>query len=310
MSHLAQDNQPVLIDPQLPGRLPRFGVWSRDLAHSLPGPKVKSFVSHLEELGYGMVWLPESLGREALSAAAIVLAWSEKLIVGTGIANVWARDPVAAQNGSRTLNEAFNGRFILGLGISHDRQVAERGQEYGSPIQTMRDYLEAMDNAPWAGPGDGASAPRLLAALGPKMLKLSGDCAHGAHPYLVTPHHTTTAREALGNDRLLAPEQAVVLETDAEQARTVARRHLEFYLQLKNYRNSFLRQGFELSDLEDGGSDRLVDELVAWGDEEALMNRLMEHVENGADHVAIQVLASPSHSIRAALETLAPSINR
>jgi probable F420-dependent oxidoreductase len=298
---------PSAADPDpAPPRLPRFGLWSRDLAHTLATDEARAFVSRLERSGCGMVWLPESLGREALSAAALVLEWSEQLIVGTGIANVWARDAVAAQNGARTLHEASGGRFLLGLGISHDRQVAERGQTYRSPLQTMRDYLDDMDQAPWHGPGEGTPAPRVLAALGPKMLSLAADRTDGAHPYLVTPDHTATSRRIVGPDCLLAPEQGVVLETDPAEARAVARRHLAFYLGLDNYRNSFLRQGFEPSDLEDGGSDRLVDGLIAWGDEDAVAERLMEHVDNGADHVAVQILASPSHDTTAAFEALAP----
>lgn len=289
--------------------VPRIGLWSRELTHALPAREARQFISQLERAGCEMLWLPESFGREALSTAATVLGWSEHLTVGTGIANIWARDAAAAQNGSRTLHDAFPDRFVLGLGISHDRHVGARGHSYRSPVVTMANYFDAMDGAPWSGPGDGTPAPRVLAALGPKMLGLARDRSAGAHTYLVTPEHTAAAREILGSEALLAPEQGLVLETDSVRARAVARRHLAPYLELRNYQNSFLRQGFDESDLISGGSNKLVDTLVVWGDTETVTRGVMRHFHSGANHVAIQILADSPDEVVRSFRELYPSLS-
>lgn len=301
------DDEPLVAVSARAGRQPpRIGLWLREMGHALSTQRASRLIPQLEDAGCRMLWLPESLGREALSTAATVLGWSERLVVATGIANIWARDAVAAQNGSRTLQEAFPGRFVLGLGISHDRHVTTRGHSYGSPLTTMGDYLDAMDNAPWVGPGDGTPAPRILAALGPKMLGLARDRASGAHTYLVTAEHTAFAREILGSEAFLAPEQGVVLETDGDRARAIGRQHLAPYLELENYRNSFLRQGFAASDFVDGGSDRFVDSLVAWGDAETVSMQVRQHFRSGANHVAVQVLANSTEGILQAFREISP----
>jgi len=196
---------------------------------------------------------------------------------------------MAMAAGQKTLAEAWPGRFLLGIGVSHAPIVGMRGHGYDRPLTFMRQYLDAMDAAIYNAPPP-AAAPRVIGALAPKMLALAAERTEGAHPYFVPPEHTRRARAALGPGKLLAPEQAVVLERDATVARGVARRHMQMYLQLPNYVNNLRRLGFGDDDLQRGGSDRLVDAIVAWGDVGAVVDRVRAHHEAGADHVCIQVL--------------------
>jgi probable F420-dependent oxidoreductase len=270
--------------------LGRVGVWLGSIA-LLGADEERSAVRELEAAGYETIWFGESpYNKEALSHAALLLDATERVTVATGIANIWLRSPAAAANGAATLAEAHPGRFVLGLGVSHAPAVSFIGQEYSKPLTRMREYLDAMDAGRYTAAPPPEPAPRLLAALGPKMLELARDRTQGAHPYLTTPAHTRQAREILGAGPLLAPEQAFVLEPDPARARAIARGHLEYYLTLPNYRNNWLRSGFEANDVAEGGSDKLVDALVAWGDEAAVRERLEEHVAAGADHVALQAL--------------------
>jgi probable F420-dependent oxidoreductase len=270
--------------------LGRVGVWLGSIA-LLGADEERSAVRELEAAGYETIWFGESpYNKEALSHAALLLDATERVTVATGIANIWLRSPTAAANGAATLAEAHPGRFVLGLGVSHAPAVTFIGQDYSKPLTRMREYLDAMDAGRYTAAPPPAPAPRLLAALGPKMLELARDRTQGAHPYLTTPAHTRQAREILGAGPLLAPEQAFVLEPDPARARAIARGHLEYYLTLPNYRNNWLRSGFEANDVAEGGSDKLVDALVAWGDEGAVRERLEEHVAAGADHVALQAL--------------------
>lgn len=271
--------------------LPRIGVLSRALGLAvMPRGRHTAFVHGVEDLGYGMLWLTESFGREAFSHAAIVLARSERLKVATGIANIWARDATAMANAARTLAEAYPDRFVLGLGVSHDRVVQRRAQDYSRPLAMLRRYLAEMDEAQWLGPPVESAVPRLVGALGPRALELSAEAADGAIPYLVTPKYTASARKVLGDEAVLAPEQAVVLTEDPDIARQAARKHLDDYLPLTNYRRSFLRQGFSEADFDDRGSDHLIDEIIAWGSPEHITTRVRAHLEAGADHVAIQAI--------------------
>ena len=268
--------------------LGRIGVWSFDFVLA-PAGEVRAAVERIDELGYGALWYPEvPFGRESLSQAALLLAWSERLVVASGIANIHARDAVAAANGARGLAEAYPGRFLLGIGVSHAPSVAARGGDYGRPLSLMQRYLDAMDAAPFV-PGAFAP-PRALAALAPRMLELAAARSLGSHTYFVPPEHTAVARAALGAGPLLLVEQAVVLATDASSARALAREHMAPYLQLPNYRNNLLRLGFTAEDLDHGGSDRVVDAIVARGDVTAIRARVEEHFAAGADHVAIQLL--------------------
>ena len=270
--------------------LGRIGVWLGTIG-ALPAAEERSTVRELEAADYGTIWFGETpFSKEALSHAALILDATERVTVATGIASIWLRSPSSAASGAATLAEAHPGRFVLGLGVSHAPIVASIGHDYTKPLTRMREYLDAMDASSYAGPLPADPAPRVLAALAPKMLELARDRTQGAHPYLVTPEHTVRARAILGVGPLLAPEQAFVLESDPVRARTVAREHLKVYLTLPNYAENWRRSGFDEADLADGGSDRLVDALVAWGDESAVRERVEEHFAAGADHVALQAL--------------------
>ena len=217
-------------------RLGEVGLWIHDLER-LTASAARDYARAVESLGFAAIWLPESLGsKEIFAHVSLVLAATDKLIVATGIANIWARDPVAMANGARTLVDAYPDRFLLGLGVSHAPIVKTRGQTYTKPLEHMKRYLDAMDAAPYTGPK--VEVPRVLAALGPQMLRLSAERALGAHPYFVPVEHTTLARKELGDGPLLAVEQAAVLNTDPAMARQVARRHMKRYLDLDNYTNN------------------------------------------------------------------------
>lgn len=266
--------------------LGRVGVWLGTLA-LLPAADERRAVQELERLGYGTAWYSEShLTHEALTHGAVLLCGTEQIGVATGIASIWVRDATATARAAALLDEAFAGRFLLGLGVSHAPLVARRGHAYDRPLSAMRSYLDELD----AATASRIRVRRVIGALGPKMLELARDRADGAHPYLVTPAHTARARELLGDGPLLAPEQGFVLEPNARRARAAAREHLRVYLSLDNYRRSWRVLGFTDADFEEGGSDRLVDGLVAWGDEDAIAARVQAHFKAGADHVAVQAL--------------------
>lgn len=275
-------------------QLGAFGVWTSQL-DILPTARMQETAAELEELGYGALWYGEATGREALTKAGLLLAGTKRIVVATGIANIYGRDPVTMAAGQKTLAEAYPNRFLLGLGVSHIPLVEKlRGHRYEKPVPTMRAYLDAMDQAPYQAVPPGSRSPRVLAALGPLMLKLSAERADGAHPYNSTPEHTRQARQLLGPNPYLCPEQAIILETDPAKARAIARKFLAIYLGLPNYTNNFLRLGFQESDISGGGSDKLIDAVVAWGDLKTALDRIREHHSAGADHVCIQVLTDES----------------
>lgn len=276
--------------------LGRVGLWTYFLDLQ-PADRVRDLVPEIEAMGWGCVWVPEAVNRDAMVNSALLLSASTTLHIGTGIASIWGRDPMTTAAALKSLSEAWPGRFVLGLGVSHQPMVDHiRGQDYTKPFTKMRDYLAAMDAALYMSPAP-ETTHVVLAALGPKMLELSATAADGAHPYFVPVEHTAAAREHLGLDALLAPEQAVVLSTDADEARRVARAHMATYLNLPNYTNNLRRFGWGDEDLADGGSDRLVDAIVAWGDEQAVVDRVAAHHERGADHVALQVLPLDGSSV-------------
>jgi len=280
--------------------LGRIGIWSGQFWGDRDA--VLEAAAELEELGYGALWFPN--GPDIFARAGELLGATRQIVVATGIASIWMHPASQAAAAHHALEAAHPGRFLLGLGVSHAHLVdrAEPGR-YAQPLAHMRAYLDALDAAPDPVP----AGERVLAALGPRMLDLARDRGAGAHPYLVTPEHTRKARATLGEGRLLAPEQGVVLETDAARARAIARQHLARYLQAPNYVNNWLRLGFTPDDLADGGSDRLVDALVAWGDVDAIRERIAEHYRAGADHVCIQALtADPMALPRAQWRALAP----
>ncbi|GLZ51011.1 TIGR03620 family F420-dependent LLM class oxidoreductase [Actinomycetospora sp. NBRC 106378] len=262
----------------------------------------------LEGMGYGSLWYGEAYGKETFTQAGAFLNATERLVVGTGIANIHARDPIAAESGARTLTALHPGRFVLGLGVSHAPLVERgRGGTYAKPLATMRDYLQRMDAVPAEIEPD-ARPTRVIAALGPKMVELSGSAADGSHPYLVLPQATADQRKALGPDKWVISEQAVALG-DEETAMRRAHAHLEIYSGLPNYRNSWLRQGFDDSDLVRGGSDRLARALVGTGSAEQAAAAVTAHLDAGADHVLIQALGdSPFDDPRPALRELAGAL--
>jgi len=278
--------------------LSRIGVWLGPLS-LLSAAETRELAPELEELGYGAIWFGEGVGtKECFTQASTLLSWTRRAVVGSGIANIYARDPMATANGARVLADAYPGRFLLGIGVSHAPSVASRGHEYAKPIATMRSYLDAMESAVFRGVEPAEPAPVVLAALGPKMLELAAGRTRGAHPYFTPPEHTQVAREVMGAGPLLAPEQAFVLEADPARARAKAREHMAYYLALENYRNSLLRLGFSDEDL-DGPSDRLVDAIVAWGDVDAVRERVKAHLDAGADHVCVQAVGDdPAGELR------------
>jgi probable F420-dependent oxidoreductase len=271
--------------------LGKIGIWSTTL-DALEVPAAREAVAQIEAQGWGSFWFGEAYGREAFTAAQLYLGASSRLVLGTGIANIYGRDAVTAGAAARTLNAAYPERFVLGLGVSHEPLVERmRGHHYGKPLTAMREYLDALDNAPYLVAGAVELPPRVLAALGPRMLELSRERADGAHPYLVTPAHTASARAILGADKLLVVEQAGVVSDDLDAWRERAHAHLEIYTGLPNYRNSWVRQGFTEEDAVRGGSERLKQALVARG-VEGIAQRVREHHEAGASSVLIQVLGA------------------
>jgi probable F420-dependent oxidoreductase len=258
-------------------------------------------------MGFGTIWIGEHLGREPFAACAIVLAATERIQVATGIANIYARDATAMANSARTLAEAWPDRFILGIGVSHATLVNSRGHQYEKPLTAMREYLDAMEKTTYRAPQPAKPAPMVLAALGPKMLGLARERTAGAHPYFVPVEHTKQARAILGPDRLLAPEQAVVFAPDRATARKTGDTYTRTYLGLPNYRQNLERLGWQAADLEGAGSDRLFDSVVAWGDDETIARKVLQHRAAGADQVVANVITpTPDIAPTADLRRLAP----
>jgi probable F420-dependent oxidoreductase len=269
----------------------RVGLWTF-LLDEHPTSRVRELAQEIEEMGWPTLWRPESSGRDALVSSSVLLDATSRLIVASGIAQIYARHPVTTAAAQKTLFEAHEGRFLLGLGVAHASSVEGiRHLEYRTPYSDMEAYLKAMAEAPYTAVEPATRPPTVLAALGPRMLKLSAEAADGAHPYFTPPAHTAMAREILGQGPLLAPEQMVVIDTDMEKARQVARANMARYLKLPNYTNNLLRCGFTQADIDDM-TDRLVDGIVACGDIDAAVDRVQEHLDAGADHVCIQVLAA------------------
>jgi probable F420-dependent oxidoreductase len=286
-------------------QLGRTGIWSSQLRNGDPG-EASELAAELEGLGYSAMWIPDG-GGDLFTPLANLLSATSTATIATGILNVWMHTPEKAASEHARLVAEHGQRFLCGLGISHrpfvDRRI-ETGT-YKKPIQTMSEYLDGLD----AAPVPLAVQDRVIAALGPRMLELARTRSAGTHPYLVTPELTNAARAGIGAAGLVACEQGVVLETDPAKARDIARLHLKTYLGLPNYANNWKRQGFTDDDIADGGSDRLVDSLIAWGDETAIAARVKDQRDAGADHVCIQVLtedpqAFPAEQWRA----LAPAL--
>lgn len=269
--------------------LGKLGVWAS--LDALSANDAAAFARRTEARGFRTLWMPESRGRNVLVTSAWMLANTTTLNIATGIANIYARDPMAARAGQLGLNEQSGGRFLLGLGVSHKPMVSgQRGHDYGKPVPTMRAYLKALGEVQYAAVPPAQPPLTVLAALGPLMLNLARDAADGAHPYCVTPQHTAEARSILGRDKLLCPEQMVMLETDPVRARAGARVALAPYIAMENYCANWRRLGFNQSDLADGGSDKLIDANVCWGSEATIKARIADHWAAGADHVCIQAI--------------------
>ncbi len=265
-------------------KLKNLGVWAG--TDGLSAADATAFARRVQAWGYGALWISEAVGREVFSACAWLLANTSSLIIASGIANIYARDPFSAAAAQKGLNEQSGGRFLLGLGVSHIPLVeGVRKLQYGKPA---------------------ASPKTVLAALGPKMLQLSAELADGAHPYNVTPEHTRQARAILGAGKLLCVEQGAILETNPAAARAMARRFLAMYLGLPNYVDNWRRLGFTDADFAGGGSDRLVDALIVWGDEKAIRARIDEHWQAGADHVCVQAIGRTPLPDERLLGLLAP----
>jgi probable F420-dependent oxidoreductase len=272
--------------------LGRYGFWRgwRGLTPEL--------AAEVEALGYGAIWIGGSPRGDLLIAESL-LAATERIVVATGIVNMWTTPAAEVGPSYHRLADAYPDRFLLGVGIGHPEAV----KEYRKPYATMVEYLDALDaeKVPQAG--------RALAALGPRALQLSADRTWGTHPYLTSPEHTRQARELLGPGPLVAPEQKVVLDTDPERARSIGRPVVATpYLKLRNYTSNLLRSGWTEADIADGGSDALIDALVAHGDAATVAGRLTAHLDAGADHVAVQVLTADDASPLPALRELSAAL--
>ena len=286
--------------------LGRVGVWvgpgalERD-----PG----GFAAWVELLGYGALWVGGSnTDEKSFDLLELALGGTGRLVVATGITSIWAWEPAALARRVAAIETAHPGRFVLGLGVSHAPAVERLGRRYERPLEAMAAFLRGLDDARELNADAAASSatPRVLAALGQRMLELSRDRSEGAHPYLTTPVHTESARRILGDAPLLAPEQALVLEAEPREARATARAYVSRYLALPNYRANLERLGFDEEDLAGQGSDRVVDALVAHGTANEVATRVRAHLEAGADHVCVQPLAPGGAIDAGALEALAP----
>ncbi len=266
-------------------RLDGIGIWSSALRYGDHAASADA-AAELEQLGYSAMWLPD-VGGDLFAAIDNLLGATSSVTVATGILNLWMHEAAETAERYHGFVDRHGPRFLVGIGVSHAPLVNSLGADlYRRPVARTTAYLDALDAAARPLPAQ----DRVLAVLGPKMLELARTRSAGSHPYLVTPQHTANVRAALGDDALVAPEQAVVLEADPARARELARDHLAMYLGLPNYANNWKRIGFTDDDLLSGGSDRLVDALVVWGDEAAVAARVQEHRDAGADHVCVQVL--------------------
>jgi len=276
---------------------------------AMPAEESAAFCRRVERMGYKVLWAPEAWGRDPFAHGGYLLAKTDRLIYATGIANIWARDPVAMASAAKTLAEAAEGRFILGVGVSHRSLVEDlRGHKYTKPYSYMKEYLAAMKSALYRAVTPKAEPPLVIAALHPKMLALTAREARGTHTAFCLPEHTKRAREILGPDAWVCPSVMAVLERDATKARARARLQLSFYANQENYQRIFLAQGFTRADFENGCSDHLVDTMIPWGSEEHIRERIDAHFAAGASHVCLMPLRcdEPSLPDERALEVFAP----
>jgi probable F420-dependent oxidoreductase len=283
------------------------GIWLYG-GSTTPIAVLREQLARIDRIGYRSVWFGETVGmRDVFARSGVFLAATEKLTIGTGIANVWARHPATMQAGGRTLAEAYPGRFTLGIGIGHAFQAERVGESFAKPLTHLRNYLSEMDAEASANPPD-QPFPRVLAAIGPKMLELSRDRADGAHPFFAPLEHTAFAREILGRDKLLIPHQGVLLESDPERARAISRESVRMILTqgAPAYRAAWERFGYggDMADI----TDRIVDAAIAWGDEEAVFKRVRAQFDAGADQVLVSPTGPDLPSVVDQLERLAPAL--
>jgi len=286
-------------------KLGKIGAWA--VLDRLSSAETAALAQRLDDWGYSALWQAEGFGRDVMVESGWLIANSKKLIAASGIANIYARDAVCTVAAQHTLAEQAPGRFLLGLGVSHGMVVEWRGHAYGKPIEAMRDYLSAMREVKYQAPAPAEAPPTVIAALGPKMLELAASHADGAHPYNVTPEHSAEARRIMGPGKLLCVEQKVMLESDPARARATAQQVMSHYLQLPNYVANWRRLGFGDEDFTTPYSDRLLDAMVAWGDEDAVLERVRQHLDAGADHVCLQAISPSGDTLidQDALERLA-----
>jgi probable F420-dependent oxidoreductase len=244
-----------------------------------------AYAVRLEELGYESIWLPDVMGREIFVTAGYILAQTSRIRVASGIAHVYGRDPIATAQAARSLAELYGGRFDLGLGVSHPPLAAARGEKWLPPVRKLRTYLEGIEAARFSAPPPPSRVPVFIAAHGPKLLALAAKSADGANTYLMPPEHTREARAILGTEKALNVVLPCCLCEDAERARHVARRQTAIYRELPAYHAQWARFGFAMDEVADGGSDRLIDTLVAWGDEAAIRKRIATYRDAGANRV-------------------------
>jgi probable F420-dependent oxidoreductase len=288
--------------------LGKIGIWA--MLETMTVRETLGFANKIEQHGYKVLWIPEGPGRDPFAHSAYLLSHTGSLAIATGIANIWARDAMAMASAARTVAEIAEGRFILGIGVSHKPVIANRGHTYDKPYSYMKQYLPQLKEALKKPGRIKNQIPLLIAALHPKMLALAAAQTDGTHPYFVPPEHTAKVRAQIGRTPWVCVEQAVILEADATRARAAARQHMSFYVtQLPNYKNNLKALGWQEADFDNGCSDRLVDAIVAWGNEDKIRARIQAHLTAGATHVCIQALRADSQPLPdlRAIEAFAPA---
>src|ERR1700687_5387303 len=287
----------------------KVGIWF--FLDAMPAPDSAAFAKQVEKNGYKVLWIPEAVGREPFAHAAYLLSHTERLSIATGIANIWARDAITMAAASKTVAELSGGRFLLCIGVSHKPLVSNlRGHNYDKPYSFMKEYLPKMKGALYLAPAPKEPVPVVLAALHQKMLALSSSEANGTHTYFVPPEHTAKARAQIGPNAMLCAAQAVILETDAAKARKAAREYMKTYVpRLPNYTNNLKALGWADSEFENGCSDRLVDAIVAWGNEDKIRERIDAQQKGGATHVSNLPIRADNALLPCtrAIEAFAPS---
>ena len=287
----------------------KIGIWF--FLDAMSAAQTVEFARKVETFGYGAIWIPEAVGREPFAHVGYLAAHTERIVFATGIANIYARDPITMSAASKTVAELSNGRFLLGIGVSHRPLVTNlRGHSYDKPYTYMKEYLTRMKGALYRAPHPAEQVPMVLAALHPKMLQLSATEANGTHTYFVPPEHTAKARGAIGPKPWICAAQAVILETDPARARAMARTYMKTYVpRLPNYTNNLKALGWKDEDFQNGCSDALVDAIVAWGDEQKIRDRIDAHLKAGATHVCILPIRVDNESLpdSRVMEALAPA---